>query len=126
MTASKKILLIEDHTEMRDLIAKSLRRLGYQPLKAEEGRRGVMMAMAENPDLVLLDLSLPGESGCDVAKEMRGNLMTSHIPIVACSVWQDEKLIKASLDSGAVAFVIKPFSATRLAAVINEHIGSDN
>ena len=123
---SKKILLIEDHPEMRHLIARSVRNLGYDLLEAEDGQTGIKMALAENPDLVLLNLSLPGLSGLDVARKMKENFKTSHIPIVACSGWQDEKLVRESLDTGMVEYLTKPFTARKLAAVIKRHVASTN
>ena len=122
----KKILLIEDHPDMRHLIAKSLRHLGYDLLEAEDGEIGVRMALTENPDLVLIDVSLPGESGFEVAKKIRRNFKTSHIPIIACSAWQDKSMVKESLEAGMVEYLAKPFTAKKLAAVIKRHVGSNN
>ena len=102
---SKKILLIEDHPEMRHLIARSLRNLGYDLLEAADGQTGIRVALAENPDLVMLNLSLPGLSGLDVARKLKENFKTSHIPIVACSGWQDEKLVRESLEAGMVDYL---------------------
>ena len=123
---SKKILLIEDHPEMRHLIARSLRNLGYDLLEAADGQTGIRVALAENPDLVMLNLSLPGLSGLDVARKLKENFKTSHIPIVACSGWQDEKLVRESLEAGMVDYLSKPFTAKKLAAVIKRHVGSNN
>lgn len=80
---SKKILLIEDHREIRHPTAKCLRHLGYDLVEAEDGQLGVRMALAENPDLVLLDLSLPVVSGFEVARKMKENLKTSPSPSLA-------------------------------------------
>lgn len=122
---SKKILLIEDHPEMRQLIATSLRRLGYELLEAKDGQTGIRMALTENPDLVLLNLSLPGVSGFDIARQMKENFKTSHIPIVACSGWQDTNKVTESFEAGVVDYLTKPFSAQKIATVIKRHIGSE-
>jgi CheY-like chemotaxis protein len=79
------------------------------------------MALAENPDMVLLNLSLPGISGLDVARKMKDNLKTSHIPIVACSGWPAKKMERRSLEAGMVEYLSKPFTARKLAAVIKGH-----
>src|SRR4029453_19455773 len=81
ITVSKKILLIEDHAEMRHLIGKSLRHLGYDLLEAADGFTGVRMALTENPDLVLLNISLPGKSGFEVAKKMKQILKHLTFPL---------------------------------------------
>ena len=126
ITMGKKILLIEDHPDMRHLVARSIRHLGYDLLEAEDGEIGVRMALTENPDLVLLDVSLPGESGLEVAKKIRRNFKTSHIPIVACSAWQDKKTVQQSLEAGMVEYLSKPFTVRKLAAVIKRHVDSNN
>jgi CheY-like chemotaxis protein len=123
---SKKILIIEDHPEMRLLIARSLRNLGYDLLEAADGQTGIKVALAENPDLVMLNLSLPGLSGLDVARKLKENFKTSHIPIVACSGWQDKRMLRESLEAGMVDYLAKPFTARKLAALIKRHVGSNN
>jgi CheY-like chemotaxis protein len=84
------------------MVANSLRRLGYQLLEAADGQTGISLASAETPDLVLLNLSLPGASGVQVAKQLKQNSKTSHIPIIACSGWDDEKIVQESLKAGVV------------------------
>jgi two-component system, OmpR family, response regulator VicR len=119
----KKILLIEDHPEMRQLLARSLRNLGYELLEAADGQTGLRLALGENPDLVLLNLSLPGINGLEVARKIKENFKTSHIPIVVCSGLQDKNILKESLKAGVVDYLTKPFSAKKIATVIKMHIG---
>ena len=96
----KQVLLIEDQPDIRRVIVKYLRTVGYELLEAADGQTGVRMALTEKPDLVLLNLSLPGMSGFDVARKLKENFKTSHIPIVACSGWQDENMVTQTVEAG--------------------------
>src|SRR4051794_35707101 len=107
---SKKILLIEDHPEMRQLIANSLRRLGYEVLEAADGQQGLRLALGENPDLVLLDLSLPGINGLEVVRKIKEDPRTSHIPIVACSGWENKAMVNNLFKAGIAEYLTKPCS----------------
>jgi CheY-like chemotaxis protein len=123
---SKKILLIEDHPEMRQLIANCLGRLGYELLEAADGQTGVRMVLTEKPDLVLLNLSLPGMSGFDVARKIKENLETAHIPVVACSGWNDQNMVRESVKAGVVDYLTKPCSLKKIETVVKKHIGAED
>jgi CheY-like chemotaxis protein len=123
---SKKILLIEDHPEMRQLIANSLRRLGYEVLEAADGQQGLRLALGENPDLVLLNLSLPGINGLAVARKIKENSRTSHIPIVACSGWDNKTMVSDLFKAGIADYLTKPCSTKRIETVVKRHIGAED
>ena len=123
---AKRVLLVEDHPELRKMVANALRRLGYELLEAADGQTGISLASTERPDIVLLNLSLPGSSGVQVAKQLKGDSKTSHIPIVACSGWDNEKIIKESLKAGIVEYLTKPVSTKTIEEVIKKHVGTDS
>jgi CheY-like chemotaxis protein len=125
LAMSKKILLIEDHPEMRQLIANSLRRLGYEVLEAADGQQGLRLALGENPDLVLLDLSLPGINGLEVARKIKEDPRTSHIPIVACSGWENKAMVNNLFKAGIAEYLTKPCSAKKIETVVKRHIGTE-
>ncbi len=120
----KKILVIEDHPELRRALTYSLRHLGYELLEAADGQVGLGIALSENPDLVLLDLTLPRVSGLQVTKQLKADSKTSHIPIVACSGWYDKNTVTQSMKAGVVEYLTKPISPERMDAVIKRHIGT--
>jgi CheY-like chemotaxis protein len=120
---AKKVLLVEDHPELRKMVAAALRSLGYDLLEAADGQTGINLAVSERPDLVLLNLSLPGPSGVEVAKQLKGDSKTSHIPIVACSGWDNQKIVQESLRAGVVEYVTKPVSPKKIDAIIKKHVG---
>ena len=115
---AKKILIIEDHPNVRRVLTITLGHLGYETLQAADGRTGIKMSLAENPDLILMDISLPGSSGFETARKIKANPKTNQIPIVACSGWNSEEIVTQGLEAGIVEFLTKPISPEVLVAVI--------
>ena len=106
----KRILIIEDHLQLRAMLALTLRHMDYEPLEAEDGYAGIEKTVAEHPDLVLLDLGLPGISGLDTAKMIKGNPQTGNIPIIAFTGWDPREFEAKSREAGMAAFFQKPVS----------------
>lgn len=77
------ILLVEDHKEIWDFLSRRLKRRGYEVTVAEDGQQGLDKARAEVPGLILLDMNLPVMDGWSVAKALKGEEATRHIPIIA-------------------------------------------
>lgn len=113
----KKILIIEDEAQLRYVIALTLRYMNYEPLEAEDGHAGIRTSLAEHPDLVLLDLGLPGMNGFDTAKKIKENPQTGHIPIVALTGWEPRQFEATARQAGMAAYLQKPVS---LATIINQ------
>jgi two-component system phosphate regulon response regulator PhoB len=107
---AKKILIIEDQAQLRYLIAFALRYMNYEPLEAEDGYAGIQTSLAEHPDLVLLDLSLPGMSGIDTAKKLKENPRTGQIPIIALTGWEPRQFEAKARQVGMAAYLQKPVS----------------
>lgn len=114
---AKKILIIEDEAQLRYIIALTLRYMNYEPLEAEDGYAGIQTSLAEHPDLVLLDLGLPGMSGFDTAKKIKENPQTRQIPIVALTGWEPRQFEGKARQVGMAAYLQKPVS---LAAIIRQ------
>jgi DNA-binding response OmpR family regulator len=85
------ILYIEDEYSMVDLVSRALKSSGYQVTSATSGRQGLAMIHKRKPDLVLLDLMMPGVNGWDVYREMKSNANLTHIPVIALSARPLEK-----------------------------------
>lgn len=110
-----KVLVIEDEESFRDALAFMLKREGYVVEIAEDGNQGIAKFDSSNPDLVLLDLMLPGVSGTDVCKHIRGKSATPIIMLTA----KDTEIDKVvGLELGADDYVTKPFSTRELLARI--------
>jgi CheY-like chemotaxis protein len=116
----KKILIIDDHPDVRRVLTITLRHLGYETCEASDASAGIRMSLLENPDLIVMDLSLPDSSGLETAKRIKENSRTSHIPIVACSGWKSDEILAQAAEAGIVEFLAKPISPELLAAVIEK------
>jgi len=109
----KKILIIEDNTDMRRYI-KLVLNLHYTVIQASNGKDGIKKAINNIPDLIITDIMMPGMDGFQVCQELKSNVITKQIPIICLTVCaSDEQKIK-SYDSGADAYLTKPFNANVL------------
>jgi two-component system, OmpR family, phosphate regulon response regulator PhoB len=117
---AKKILIIEDNPDVRRILTVTLGHLGYLILEAKDAAAGIKMSLAEIPDLILMDVSLPDSSGLETARKIKDNPKTNQIPIVACSGWKDEDILTKALEAGVVEFLTKPISPERLAELIEK------
>ncbi|MGE5302411.1 MAG: response regulator [Alphaproteobacteria bacterium] len=122
---SKKVLIIEDHIQMRAMLALSLRYMDYEPLEAGDGYAGIEKTVADHPDLVLLDLGLPGISGLDTAKRIKENPQTGNIPIIAFSGWDPREFEAKAREAGMAAYLQKPVSLREIARRIEMLTQSD-
>lgn len=107
---TEKILVVEDEENIQELIRYNLAKEGYQVSCVLSGEKGLEVARAENPDLVLLDLMLPGLDGLDVCKELKRDAATQGIAVIMVTAKGDETDIVTGLELGADDYVIKPFS----------------
>ncbi len=114
-TMPGKILIIEDDPDTARLVGLYLTRDGHHVLAASDGVEGLRLAREARPDLVVLDLMLPGMSGMDICREMRDE---SAVPIVMLTARVDEADMLGGLESGADDYVTKPFSPRVLVARI--------
>lgn len=110
----KKILVIEDEKDLADLLVFNLQKEGYQPLCAYDGSSGLALALAEVPDLVILDLMLPGMMGTEVCRELRRAPATSTIPILMLTARSEEIDRVVGFEVGADDYLSKPFSMREL------------
>ena len=115
---SKKILIVEDHPAVLRVLTVSLRQRGYDVLEANTGGSGLALTSSANPDLVLLDLSLPDLSGFEIAKKIKQNPETANIPLVALSGCSERELAVKTLESGMAAYLTKPAATQELVNVI--------
>jgi DNA-binding response OmpR family regulator len=108
-----KILVVDDERSITDLIEYNLERNGYQVVVARDGRQALRLAEVEQPDLVILDLMLPGLDGLDVCRVLRRE---SAIPIIMLTARDEEVDRVVGLELGADDYVTKPFSVRELMA----------
>ena len=109
----RTILIIEDEQKINDILAFSLGKDGYKTLSAFDGVKGLEMALKENPDLILLDVMLPGMDGFEVCRKVREK---SQVPIIMLTAREDEVDKVLGLELGADDYIIKPFDSKELVA----------
>ena len=107
------ILIVEDEKNINDILSYTFTQSGYKTLSAYDGVSGLEMCLAEKPNLVLLDVNLPGMDGMDVCKEIR---KTSNVPIIMLTAREDEVDKVLGLEFGADDYITKPYSARELSA----------
>lgn len=113
-----KILIIEDDDDVRELIRYNLTRENYEVYDTADGEAGLRTAQASMPDLIILDLMLPGMSGLEICKELKSDKFTGDISIIILSAKGEESDIVVGLELGADDYITKPFSPRVLAARI--------
>ena len=102
-----KILIIEDDRFLRELIARKLKNEGYEVLEAVEGEEGLRRIKEEKPDLILLDLILPGIDGFEVLAKAKEDPDTAQIPVIILSNLGQREEIEKGLRLGAIDYLIK-------------------
>jgi CheY-like chemotaxis protein len=108
--AAKKILIVEDHADMRDLIVRQVEVMGFQPLCASNGKEAIDKAISEKPDLIVMDILMPYLDGREVTRLLRSNPETRDIPILAMTVLFADADLRTCLDAGCNDYLVKPFT----------------
>jgi len=108
--ARDKVLLVEDERSLTDVLQYNLEREGYEVFIAHEGKDGLRKAQTILPDVVILDLMLPGMSGLDICKELKSNGKTSNLPVLMLTSKSEESDQIVGFAVGADDYVTKPFS----------------
>jgi CheY-like chemotaxis protein len=119
-----KILLVEDNEMNRDMLSRRLARKGYQIAIAIDGAQGVAMATSENPDIILMDMSLPVMDGWEATRQLKANADTKDIPIVALTAHAMSGDREKALAAGCDDYDTKPIEISRLLGKIEAFLGS--
>ena len=116
--SGKTILYVEDNELNRRLVRDLLKRTTYTLIEAHDGETGLATALAERPDLILMDIQLPKISGLDVIRRLRAEAATAATPIVALTSFALGGDDQKAKDAGATAYLAKPYSPLALLALI--------
>src|SRR5689334_21536590 len=120
---SKRILVVEDHEENRRILRLLLNSAHYEVLEAVTGEEGIRLAEQERPDLILMDIQLPGVDGYEATRQLKANPQLQSIPIIVVTSYalsgDDVKAFAAGCD----AYVAKPFVPRELLAKIRGYLG---
>lgn len=115
----KRILVVDDERDLVDLVTYNLQRNGFEVMSAFTGTEALEIAWREKPDLVLLDLMLPGIDGTEVARRLKADPRSANIPVVMLTAKGEETDVVVGLTLGADDYVTKPFSMKILLARLN-------
>jgi two-component system cell cycle response regulator DivK len=118
----KKILIVEDNSDSREILGLFVTKIGYQPIKACNSKEAITYAEAERPDLIFMDMDLPDADGIKTTAILKQNPKTSHIPVVALTAWLSELWREKALKVGIVDYQLKPVSPQTLKQTIEKFI----
>jgi DNA-binding response OmpR family regulator len=111
-----KILVAEDEKQIADMIAFKLTNGGHKVIWAQDGEQAVTLATRELPDLILLDVMMPGLNGLEVLRRLKGDSALRSVPVIMVTAKGHERDVLNGLRGGAADYVVKPFSLKELAA----------
>ncbi len=123
---TKTILIVEDNETNRLLVGDILRRQGYTVIEAENAEKAIATAREKSPDLVFMDIRLPGMCGLEAVGILKKDRATAHIPVVALTALAFERDRRAALDAGCDGFITKPANYDELINTAESHIGKPN
>jgi DNA-binding response OmpR family regulator len=109
-----RILTIEDQPDIRRLIRMTLEFKGHEVLEADDGEQGLRLARSESPDLILLDVMMPGINGLEVARRIGDDPKLRDVPVIMISALGQAQDVQAGLATGVHAYLVKPFSPWEL------------
>ena len=118
-----KVLIVDDYEEIRQVLDLTLRRTGWDIRWASDGIEACEKAAEDPPDIVFLDVAMPGMDGIEVCQRLRADEATADTLIVIVTAGQRAKLRDLSRQAGADAFVQKPFSPTELISLVQGLLG---
>lgn len=117
---AKKILVVDDEKDILSLLKYNLKAEGYDPISAMDGESALVKASEEKPDIILLDIMLPGKDGYEVIQQLRKSPETEHIPVIFLTAKDSEFDEVLGLELGAEDYIVKPISIRKLMARIKK------
>lgn len=116
-----KILVVDDAAFMRMRVAKLLTENGYEVIEAADGQEGLNLYKANNPDMVLMDITMPIMDGITAVQEIKKH--DANATIVMCSALGQQTMVMNSIKAGAKDFIVKPYQPDKILATIKRFIG---
>ena len=117
-----QVLMIEDDDDSREIVRDLLDSVGYEMIEAVTGPDGVRAAEEHQPDLILIDVQLPGFDGFEATRRIKANPALAHIPIIAVTAFAMSTDEVRAMEAGCDGYISKPFSPTTLLETINRFL----
>jgi two-component system alkaline phosphatase synthesis response regulator PhoP len=122
----QKILVVDDEPNIVKLVESRLKASGYDVVTAKDGQDALAKAKQTKPDLILLDIMMPGMNGQETLKELKKDASVSSIPVIMLTAKQEtDDIVKSIVNGGAVDYIVKPFIATDFLKKINTVLSPD-
>lgn len=118
----RKVLVVEDHPDMRELLVWQMELLGFSAIPAKHGKEGIEKAVQERPELILMDIMMPGMDGREATRLLRSNPATHDIPILAATALFREPDLKSCIEAGCNDYIVKPFTFQELRGKVQEYV----
>lgn len=119
----KKVLVVEDDTDNRRIVAKALSVEGYEIVEATDGIQALAQARAEHPDLILMDLALPNMDGWEATRRLKSDPETRAIPVVALTAVAMRGDEEQARDAGCDDYISKPARPMQIRAIVKKYTG---
>src|SRR6266498_2043189 len=119
---SQRILIIEDQADNRQILRDLLTSADFEVIEAEDGEAGVAAASAHRPDLILMDIQLPGMDGYEATRRIRADAVLRAIPIIAVTSYALNGDAEKARSAGCDAYISKPYSPRQLLAKVREYL----
>lgn len=116
-----KVLVVEDHPMSRKMLEAMLRK-NYDVISASSGQEAIDFARAEKPDLVLLDIEMPGMDGFQTLEKLKGNVISLAVPVIFLTAREDSESRETGLEAGAVDYLTKPYDRQELSIKVKNHL----
>jgi len=118
-----KVLIADDETNIRDILDFSLHAEGFEAIGARTGDEAFTLAVSEQPDLVILDVMMPGTSGIETCRQLKGDRRTSHLPVILLTARSGSDDRAEGEEAGADAYITKPFSPHKVIETVERLLG---
>ncbi len=119
-----RILIVEDNEVNSDMLSRRLRKKGFDVVIAGDGQEGIDRAKSDKPDLILMDISLPGIDGMEVTRRLKADESTRAIPVIALTAHAMDGDREQAMAAGCDEYESKPVDLERLLSKIESHLGS--
>jgi CheY-like chemotaxis protein len=124
--ATKTILIIEDSEDWRQLVTMVIKRWGYEVIEAATGLDGIYQASAAHPDLILMDLGLPGMSGDEAIAHLKTHPSTRDIPVIVQTAYSIGVMTNRAIEAGAKEILHKPIELVELQLILRRYLSAEN
>jgi two-component system, cell cycle response regulator DivK len=121
---NQRILVVEDHEDNRQILRDLLTSADFEVIEAVDGEAGLAAAAVNRPDLILMDIQLPGIDGYEATRRLKANRLLHAIPIIAVTSYALDGEAETARAAGCDAYIPKPYSPRQLLAKVREYLSS--